>query len=108
MLTRGVMAKKPFFGYERTQKWWDFLYPQENCVNSNFSTDITYLDGTEDNSTVYQYCTQWDVSVFDHALFPKSRETRHCSISVQEGRRDLANTGKCSQRPHLYKCYEAT
>ena len=108
MLTRGVMAKKPFFGYERTQKWQNFLYPQENCVNGNFSTDITHLDDTEDISTVYQYCTQWDVSVFDHALFHKSRDTLYFSISVQEGRRDLSNTGKCSQWPHLFKCYEAT
>ena len=108
MLTRGVMAKKPFFGYERTQKWQNFLYPQENCVNGNFSTDITHLDDTEDISTVYQYCTQWDVSVFDHALFHKLRDTLYFSISVQEGRRDLSNTGKCSQWPHLFKCYDAT
>ena len=63
------MAKKPFFRDERTQKWQDFFHPQVNCTNSDFSTDITRLDDTEDILTVYQYCTRWHMGDFDHALF---------------------------------------
>ena len=32
----------------------------------------------------------------------------HFFISAQEGRKDLLDTAKCSQWPHLCKCFEAT
>ena len=38
----------------------------------------------------------------------ENRESLNFCILAQEGCTDFCDTAKCSQWPHLYKCYEAT
>ena len=37
-----------------------------------------------------------------------NRENQNFCILAQKGRRDICDTAKCLQWPHLYKSYEAT